>query len=211
MSEWVLVFVFHKKGRQNNWCEARIVPHPGPVVGFLFLPRHARMCRHGCVWSPRRSGNGETKLRDATRCKRGDQTERRRSMQEGRPNMKNDGIPFLPCEDMLLLTIVAEKGTNWTLVKHLFNDSSPTQREISSLRSRFKRLSTNREKQYSTRTCSLCFKPRTGHICTVQQFTRKRALKRGLTAFSSHSAFGVKYRLNETADWARELGMWPFD
>ena len=113
--------------------------------------------------------------------------------------MKNDNVSFLPCEDDILLRLVLEFGTRWSLIKEHFNKHVGVVhfRDTASLRHRLTRIQKNEK---LGRTPS---KPKPCEGAT------KKLLQRGMSAFRHQSMIAIQARFVETRVVAFELGMWP--
>ena len=88
---------------------------------------------------------------------------------------RNDGTPFEPAEDLVLLRGVQRHGTSWKRVTQVFSTEMGKVRSLSSLRNRYTRLQRERRKETSKgNRCKRCGERKAGHICSAKMSKRTR-------------------------------------
>ena len=77
---------------------------------------------------------------------------------------RNNGTPFHPREDIMLLKLINIEGTAWKRIKTELKKNGIS-RSINSLRNRFSRIEKGRRFAASNNICSYCKQPKLGHVC----------------------------------------------
>jgi hypothetical protein len=80
---------------------------------------------------------------------------------------RNNGKSFHPYEDVVLLKLIADMGTDWKRVTSSFHHIIGKRRSLASLRHRYNRIKQHREAKVK---CSFCNQPKAGHVCYAKLY-----------------------------------------